>query len=178
MARHPRFILPVQPQHVIERGNNRQPIFCRARDHAFYLEKLMQAANEHDCPLHAYVQMTNHVHLLVSPARQDGLDKMMQMLGRYYVQYFNYNYHRTGTLWEGRYKASLISSEQYLFTCMRYIELNPVRALIYCCWAKAPDTHINLFNLLRHSFIIHYSIKIKNEGSRHEDNPISSSIVN
>ena len=101
MARHPRFILPVQPQHVIERGNNRQPIFCRARDHAFYLEKLMQAANEHDCQLHAYVQMTNHVHLLVSPARQDGLDKMMQMLGRYYVQYFNYNYHRTATLWEG-----------------------------------------------------------------------------
>ena len=128
MARHPRFILPVQPQHVIERGNNRQPIFCRARDQEFYLEKLMQAANEHVCQLHAYVQMTNHVHLLVSPARQDGLDKMMQMLGRYYVQYFNYNYHRTGTLWEGRYKASLISSEQYLFTCTRYIELNPVRA--------------------------------------------------
>ena len=128
MARQPRFILPGQPQHVIQRGNNRQPIFATARDYEFYLEKLMRAASEHDCQIHAYVLMTNHVHLLVSPARIDGLGKMMQMLGRYYVQYFNYNYQRTGTLWEGRYKSSLISSEQYLFTCMRYIELNPLRA--------------------------------------------------
>ena len=89
----------------------------------------MRAASEHDCQIHAYVLMTNHVHLLVSPARIDGLGKMMQMLGRYYVQYFNYNYQRTGTLWEGRYKSSLISSEQYLFTCMRYIELNVKRQL-------------------------------------------------
>ena len=128
MARHPRFILPGQPQHVIQRGNNRQPIFVTTRDYEFYLEKLMNAASEHECQVHAYVLMTNHVHLLVSPARVEGLGKMMQMLGRYYVQYFNYNYQRTGTLWEGRYKASLISSEQYLFTCMRYIELNPLRA--------------------------------------------------
>ena len=128
MARHPRFILPGQPQHVIQRGNNRQPIFATVRDYEFYVEKLMDAASEHDCQIHAYVLMTNHVHLLVSPARIDGLGKMMQMLGRYYVQYFNYNYKRTGTLWEGRYKASLISSEQYLFSCMRYIELNPLRA--------------------------------------------------
>lgn len=128
MARQPRFILPGQPQHVIQRGNNRQPIFATVRDYEFYLEKLLQAAEEHDCQVHAYVLMTNHVHLLVSPARVESLGKMMQMLGRYYVQYFNYHYQRTGTLWEGRYKASLISSEQYLFTCMRYIELNPLRA--------------------------------------------------
>ena len=128
MARHPRFILPGQPQHVIQRGNNRQPIFVTTRDYEFYLEKLMDAANEHECEIHAYVLMTNHVHLLVSPARIESLGKMMQMLGRYYVQYFNYTHQRTGTLWEGRYKSSLISSEQYLFRCMRYIELNPLRA--------------------------------------------------
>ena len=128
MARQPRFILPGQPQHVIQRGNNRQPIFATTRDYDFYLEKLLKASKEHECQIHAYVLMTNHVHLLVTPTKIDGLSKMMQMLGRYYVQYFNYNYQRTGTLWEGRYKACLISSEQYLLTCMRYIELNPLRA--------------------------------------------------
>lgn len=128
MARQPRFVLPGQPQHVIQRGNNRQPIFVTTRDYEFYLEKLLQAVSEHECQIHAYVLMTNHVHLLVSPTRVDSLGKMMQMLGRYYVQYFNYNYQRTGTLWEGRYRACLISSEQYLFTCMRYIEQNPLRA--------------------------------------------------
>jgi len=92
MARQPRFILPGQPQHVIQRGNNRNPIFTTARDYEFYLEKLMNAASEHECQIHAYVLMTNHVHLLVTPARVDSLGKMMQMLGRYYVQYFNYNY--------------------------------------------------------------------------------------
>ena len=92
MARQPRFILPGQPQHVIQRGNNRNPIFTTARDYEFYLEKLINAASEHECQIHAYVLMTNHVHLLVTPARVDSLGKMMQMLGRYYVQYFNYNY--------------------------------------------------------------------------------------
>jgi len=92
MARQPRFILPGQPQHVIQRGNNRNPIFTTARDYEFYLEKLMNAASEHECQIHAYVLMTNHVHLLVTQTRVDSLGKMMQMLGRYYVQYFNYNY--------------------------------------------------------------------------------------
>ena len=121
MARLPRFILPGQSQHVIQRGNNRQPIFYSARDYQYYLEKLEFAAKEHDCQIHAYVQMTNHVHLLVSPNSADCLSKMMQTLGRYY-------YKRTGTLWEGRYKSSLISGDEYLFSCMRYIELNPVHA--------------------------------------------------
>jgi putative transposase len=129
MARIPRFILPGQPQHVIQRGNNRQPIFYEARDYEFYLEKLMFAANKHDCQVHAYVLMTNHAHLLVSPERVDSLGKMIQTLGRYYVQYFNYQW--IGMLWGSRYKVSWISSEQYLFTCMRYIELNPVRA-VWC----------------------------------------------
>jgi len=128
MARFPRFILPGQPQHIIQRGNNRQVIFQTDDDYLFYLEKLLAAANKHQCDIHAYVLMTNHVHLLVTPHTKEGISKMMQMLGRYYVQYFNRHYKRTGTLWEGRYKASLIDTENYLFTCMQYIELNPVRA--------------------------------------------------
>ena len=128
MARLPRFVLPGHPQHVIQRGNNRQIIFCAESDYQFYLEKLLDAANEHACDIHAYVLMTNHVHLLVTPHEENSISKMMQSLGRYYVQYFNYMYKRTGTLWEGRYKASLIDSDRYLFSCMRYIELNPVRA--------------------------------------------------
>lgn len=128
MARLPRFVVPGQPQHVIVRGNNRTEIFCAAADYHFYLEKLQSACETHGCGLHAYVLMTNHVHLLISPQAEQSLPKAMQMLGRYYVQYYNYSYQRTGTLWEGRYKATLIDTEAYLLTCMRYIELNPVRA--------------------------------------------------
>ncbi|MBI3899426.1 MAG: transposase [Gammaproteobacteria bacterium] len=128
MARLPRFLIPGQPQHVIQRGNNRDAIFRAEGDYRFYLEKLRAAAEKHDCDLHAYVLMTNHVHLLVTPQRDNGIGQMMQMLGRYYVQYFNHRYRRTGTLWEGRYRATLIDSEPYLLTCMRYIEHNPVRA--------------------------------------------------
>ena len=128
MARLPRFVLPSVPQHVIVRGNNSEPIFYDENDYRFYLEKLAAACEKHGCDLHAYVLMTNHVHLLLSPRQEDSLSKALQMLGRYYVQYFNYTYERTGTLWEGRYKATLIDSENYLLTCYRYIELNPVRA--------------------------------------------------
>ena len=128
MARLPRFVITGQPQHIIQRGNNRQAIFHTDEDYRFYLEKLSDAAKKYQCDIHAYVLMTNHVHLLVTPHTEDGIGKMMQMLGRYYVQYFNHCYKRTGTLWEGRYRATLIDSEQYLLTCMRYIELNPVRA--------------------------------------------------
>lgn len=128
MARLPRFVLPGHPQHVIVRGNNRAPIFNADEDYHFYLDKLQDAARKHQCDIHAYVLMTNHVHLLVTPRTEEGISKMIQMLGRYYVQYFNYTYRRSGTLWEGRYKASLIDSEAYALTCYRYIELNPVRA--------------------------------------------------
>jgi len=127
MARLPRYVIPGQPQHVIVRVNNRTDIFYADADYQFYLEKLQLAYNKHDCKIHAYVLMTNHVHLLITPQEEDGISKVMQMLGRYYVQYYNYTYKRTGTLWEGRYKATLIDSEAYLLTCMRYIELNPVR---------------------------------------------------
>ena len=128
MARLPRFVLPGQPQHVIQRGNNRQTIFRAKSDYQYYLEKLSEATEKYECEIHAYVLMTNHVHLLVTPNAENGIGKMMQMLGRYYVQYYNTKYKRTGTLWEGRYKATLIDTTQYLLTCMRYIELNPVRA--------------------------------------------------
>ena len=128
MARLPRFVIPDQPQHVIVRGNNRTEIFCAEADYKFYLEKLQLACDKHGCKLHAYVLMTNHLHLLITPQEEQGIGKAMQMLGRYYVQYYNYTYQRTGTLWEGRYKATLIDTETYLLTCMRYIELNPVRA--------------------------------------------------
>lgn len=128
MARLPRFVLPGFPQHVIQRGNNRSIIFHSPDDYYFYLEKLLLASERHECKVHAYVLMTNHVHLLVTPAREESISKMQQMVGRYYVQYFNHRYNRTGTLWEGRYRATLIDNQNYFLTCMRYIELNPVRA--------------------------------------------------
>ena len=128
MARLPRYVLVGQPQHVIVRGNNREPIFYADDDYRFYLETLKKACAKHQCDVHAYVLMTNHVHLLITPHKSDGLSKVIQMLGRYYVQYFNHTYQRTGTLWEGRYKATLIDSEHYALGCYRYIELNPVRA--------------------------------------------------
>lgn len=128
MARLPRFAINGQPQHVILRGNNRTDIFHEEADYQFFLDKLQAGCEKHECDLHAYVLMNNHVHLLLTPHSEHGISKLMQMLGRYYVQYFNALYQRSGTLFEGRYKATLIDSETYLLTCMRYIELNPVRA--------------------------------------------------
>ncbi len=128
MARLPRYVMPGHPQHVIVRGNNREPIFLSDADYHFYLEKLRLACIKHRCDVHAYALMTNHLHLLITPHQENGISKTMQMLGRYYVQYFNFTYRRTGTLWEGRYKATLIDSENYALICHRYIELNPVRA--------------------------------------------------
>jgi len=128
MPRKPRFTLPGVPQHVIQRGNNRDPCFFAEQDYARYLNDLEESAEKYACDIHAYVLMTNHVHLLVTPHTENSISSMMQALGRRYVRYINHSYRRTGTLWEGRYKASLIDSEAYLLTCMRYIELNPVRA--------------------------------------------------
>jgi len=128
MARLPRYVIPGQPQHVIQRGNNRDVIFVTDEDYQFYLIKLGDACKKYDCDIHAYVLMTNHVHLLLTPHSENGISKVMQYIGRYYVQYFNFQYQRTGTLWEGRYKATLLDSNNYFLTCSRYIELNPVRA--------------------------------------------------
>jgi len=128
MARKPRFNLLGVPQHVIQRGNNREPCFYSEEDYSAYLEFLDIAAEKTSCHVHAYVLMTNHVHMLITPMQEHGISALMQSLGKRYVQYINKTYKRTGTLWEGRYKASLIDSNSYLLTCMRYIELNPVRA--------------------------------------------------
>jgi len=128
MARLPRFFVKGEALHVIQRGNNRELIFAADGDYRFYFECLKQAANKHGLALHAYVLMTNHVHLLGTPANEGSLPNTMQSLGRRYVQYFNCFYKRSGTLWEGRYRATVMDSERYLLSCMRYIELNPVRA--------------------------------------------------
>ena len=128
MARKPRFNLPGVPQHVIQRGNNREPCFFDAKDYHCYLDALEHASKQCGCGIHAYILMTNHVHLLVTQERRGGVSAMMQSLGRRYVRYVNDRHRRTGTLWEGRYKAALVDSERYLLACYRYIELNPVRA--------------------------------------------------
>lgn len=130
MARRPRLELAGAPLHVIQRGNNRAACFNGDADRRMYLGCLEQAATRHGCAVHAYVLMPNHVHLLVTPETAGGVAAMMQDVGRRYVRLFNETYGRTGTLWEGRYKSSLIDSETYLLTCHRYIELNPVRALL------------------------------------------------
>jgi putative transposase len=128
MARLPRFFAEDQPLHIIQRGINRDPVFGSEPDYLFYLDCLERAAGEHGLAIHAYVLMTNHVHLLATPSHEESVPKTLQSVGRRYVQYFNYTYRRTGTLWEGRYRATVIDAETYLLTCMRYIELNPVRA--------------------------------------------------
>ncbi|MEQ8207429.1 MAG: transposase [Woeseia sp.] len=128
MPRQCRYFIPNIAQHVITRGVDRQAVFFQAQDYSLYLTALQNAAAEHDCLIHAYVLMTNHVHLLVTPMRERSLPLLMQSMGRNYVQRLNARYGRTGTLWEGRYKASLIQSNNYLLACQRYIELNPVRA--------------------------------------------------
>ena len=127
MARLPRLTLPGYPHHVIQRGNNRQPVFAASVDYRRLLDLLDEYASKYDVAIHSYVLMTNHFHLLVTPKTADGLPKMMQALGRRYVRYFNDARQRSGTLWEGRYKSTLIQTERYLLACMVYIDLNPVR---------------------------------------------------
>lgn len=128
MARLPRFCPPGLAQHVVQRGNNRNICFAAEADFSAYANWLKQYADECQVAVHAWVFMTNHVHLLVTPATESGVSTMMQAVGRRYVRYFNHQYSRTGTLWEGRFKSSLVQSRTYLLQCYRYIELNPVRA--------------------------------------------------
>lgn len=128
MPRKQRTYLPGIPSHVVQRGNNREATFFAEMDYRFYLECLGDALARHRVSLHAYVLMTNHVHLLMTPTAADGISRVMQSIGRRYVQYINLTYRRTGTLWEGRHKASLVNAEDYLLKCHRYIELNPVAA--------------------------------------------------
>jgi len=128
MPRRARLAIPGIPWHIIQRGNNRTPCFYADEDYRRYLLTLRELANKFECAVHAYVLMTNHVHLLVTPGRTDSAALLMKHLGQRYVQYVNRSYARTGTLWEGRFRSCLAQSEQYVLTCYRYIELNPVRA--------------------------------------------------
>ena len=116
------------PHHVIQRGNNRSTLFAIQADFRFFRDYLVRACEQHGCRVHAYAFMTNHVHLLMTPSSERAIGKVMQSVGRRYVAYFNAKYQRTGTLWEGRYRATLVETEPYLFACYQYIELNPVRA--------------------------------------------------
>lgn len=128
MARQARLVVPGYPHHLIQRGNNRAPIFVDDDDRRRYLTDLAEVVQRHQMALHAYVLMGNHVHLLVTPPTDDALSRMMQDLGRRYVGWFNHKYQRTGTLWEGRFRAQLIDADGWLLSCLRYIELNPLRA--------------------------------------------------
>lgn len=128
MARLPRLTLTGYPHHVILRGNNRQDIFMTVADRAYMLLVLAEEAKQHGLEVHAYVLMSNHIHLLLSPQRDRSLPLMMQALGRRYVRHFNLRHGRTGTLWEGRYRSTLIQTERHLLACMVYMDLNPVRA--------------------------------------------------
>jgi putative transposase len=128
MARLPRFDLAGVPQHVVQRGNNRLPCFLDDEDRQRYLQCLRQALSRFGCRLHAYVLMSNHAHLLLTPDEAGGVSRLMHTFARNYVGSFNGRHGRTGTLWEGRFKSCLVDSERYFLTCSRYIELNPVRA--------------------------------------------------
>ena len=128
MARLPRLTLPDLPHHVIQRGNNRQPVFVDQKDYEKFLVLLAESTIRFGVSLHAYVLMGNHFHLLATPSTGDGLPKLMQAVGRSYVRYFNDRHLRSGTLWEGRYRSTLIQADRYLLACMAYIDLNPVRA--------------------------------------------------
>jgi putative transposase len=128
MPRRPRIMLPGVPMHIIQRGNNRQICFAAVEDYRFYLDWLTDIAPKTGCHVHAFVLMTNHVHLLLTADAPESAGKLMKALGQRYVQYFNRAYRRSGTLWEGRFRSCLLQQEEYLMGCMRYIELNPVRS--------------------------------------------------
>ena len=116
------------PLHIIQRGNNRGACFFSDADYLVYLLHLRELAASFDCSVHAYALMTNHVHLLLTSRQPDGASNLMKHLGQRYVQYVNRRYERSGTLWEGRFRSSIVQAEAYLLRCHRYIELNPVRA--------------------------------------------------
>jgi putative transposase len=128
MPRRARLSIPGIPWHIIQRGNNRSVCFYAEEDYHLYLHYLEEFARKFDCAIHAYVLMTNHVHLLLTPQRSDSAALLMKHLGQRYVQYVNRTYQRSGTLWEGRFRSCLTQTEDYVLACYRYIELNPVRA--------------------------------------------------
>lgn len=137
MPRRPRLFLPDQPQHLVVRGHNRDPVLARHEDFQFLYQCLRDAAHRNGVAVHAWVLMHNHIHLLLTPATELSLPRTMQAVGRRYAQYFNRCYRRSGSLWEGRYKSTLVDTDGYLLACYRYIELNPVRAGV----VRRPDDY-------------------------------------
>ena len=137
MPRMPRVVVPGLPLHVIQRGNNRQAIFFTGQDYTRFHAYLLAASERFDCVIHAYIYMTNPVHLLVTPSGRQGVSRMVQSVGRRYVRYIYDVYNRSGTLWEGRFKSALVDSDRYLLVCSRYIEMNPVRA----CMVDLPQDY-------------------------------------
>jgi putative transposase len=146
MARLPRYVIPGHPQHIIQRGNNRQAIFSAEAGFLFFRDALVEAAAKYGLAVHAYVWMTYHVHLLATPTLEDSISKTFQSVGRRYVQYFNYTYKRSGTLWEGRYRATVVYSERYLLTLMRYIERIPCGP---AWWARRKIIHGRVIGTMR-----------------------------
>jgi putative transposase len=128
MARQPRLISPDLPVHIVQRGNDRMECFREDNDFLFYRTQLSRLCKKFECALHAYCLMTNHVHLLLTPASANACAGQMKELSQTYAHYFNRKYARTGTLWEGRFRSCLVESAPYVLACYRYIELNPVRA--------------------------------------------------
>lgn len=128
MPRRTRMYIPEIPVHIVQRGHNRQPCFFADDDYQFYRGSLLEALGRYGASCHAYCLMTNHIHLLVTPREEDSVQRVMQHLGRQYVQYVNKAYRRSGSLWEGRHKGCMVASGDYLLRCYRYIELNPVAA--------------------------------------------------
>ena len=124
MPRKPGFFLPDVPVHIVQRGQSREPVFFEADDYHAYLHWLKESAARYECAIHAYVLMTSHIHILATPKNKHSISQMMQYIGRRYVPYINHTYGTSGSIWEGRFKASLIHDEQYLLTCLRYIEMN------------------------------------------------------
>lgn len=128
MPRKPRFYLPGIAAHIVQRGNCKQAVIYDQPDYQVYLSRLAEGAEKYGCAIHAYVLMTNHVHILMTPDSQTSISRTIQHVGRHYVTYINRTYGKSGTLWEGRHKGNNIDSQHYLLACMRYIEMNPVRA--------------------------------------------------
>lgn len=151
--RLPRLALPGLPQHIVIRGINGQAIFCTDHDHQMFLVYLEAAIAKYRCDLHAYILMPNHIHLLITPSCSNGVGKLVQLVARQYVQYFNQQYQRTGTLWEGRYKSALVDSDTFAINVYRYIERNAVRNNLVkhpseYLWSSYRHNAMNLFDRL------------------------------
>jgi putative transposase len=137
MARKPRLCLVGMPHHIVQRGNNKDPIFFSDGDYLLFLDILREAKRKHPCLIYGYCLMPNHFHFLVAPLADENLSLFMKLLGGKYVRNINKAYGRTGSLWESRFKCALVDNDAYFLTCLRYIEMNPVRAGI----VSTPDEY-------------------------------------